>query len=156
MPGVWVTWRQYMTRKMSGGGWRDSSRVTCLLTLRKVCRLPQTRVPRMEPGKPGCWVSVRVLPDQGGCRFDGEEKEGCTVIGRHRDREAQRRWRTRSQDGQRGTACCCWRGGGVCICSAGEREGDGWSRCHGQSMVSIYACSVGPASRKELGWSSLG
>jgi hypothetical protein len=27
--------------------------------------------------------AVRVLPDQGGCRFDGEEKEGCTVIGRH-------------------------------------------------------------------------
>jgi hypothetical protein len=24
-----------MTREMSGGGWRDSSRVTCLLTLRK-------------------------------------------------------------------------------------------------------------------------
>jgi hypothetical protein len=35
MLGVWVTRRQYMTRDMSGGGWRDSSRVTCLLTLRK-------------------------------------------------------------------------------------------------------------------------
>lgn len=42
-------------------------------------------------------------------------------------------------------SACCWRGG-VCICSAGEREGDVWWRCHGGLIVSIYRCSVGPAS----------
>jgi hypothetical protein len=45
-------------------------------------------------------------------------------------------------------AACCWRGG-VCICSAGEREGDGWWRCHGGLVVCIHVCwrSVGQASR---------
>jgi len=52
----WGARRQYMTRKMSGGGWRDSSRVTRLLayrTLRKrdvPLAAAHTRVARTEPG----------------------------------------------------------------------------------------------------------
>lgn len=52
----WVARRQYMTREMSGGGWRDSSRVTRLLayrTLRKrdvPLAAAHTRVARTEPG----------------------------------------------------------------------------------------------------------
>ena len=56
MPKAWVSRRQYMTRKMSGGGWRDSSCVTHLLayrTLRKrdvPLAAAHTRVARTEPG----------------------------------------------------------------------------------------------------------
>lgn len=85
-----------------------------------------------------------MVPDWGGCRFDGEEKEECAVIARYEGGGGG----DRSVDNVELLACC-WRGG-VCICSAGEREGDGWWRCHGLLIVSIY-CSSGSGV---LGWAA--
>jgi hypothetical protein len=104
----WVARRQQMTRKMSGGGWRDSSRVTrsaCLpyppQTRRAACRCAyQGR----ENGARLMGGSVRAGRQIGeGAATMAREKEERTVIERYKGGGGD----DRSVDGNvEGSACC--------------------------------------------------